>query len=247
VCVDDVIEFWLPFVSLSFPIFSCCYYFLVISCFTPRESSSFFSRCAFASNNQADGKTLLNTIAKPLLNSSSGKAGALMVAEVQRILYLCCLLEIRTYTREGKKKIEGGTIRLFWSASIFYIAVITPPKLSCMDCNKSNGGSLSLYSLFLSGGDNKVNTSKYNGQCVCRERECYKQPAFIDPRYTFILFPTPNRPGVKPVERRSYKKWSVLFSLGDGGESRKKHKRIYTRKTQRTNYSNCRPVIKHHQ
>lgn len=103
VCVDDVIEFWLPFVSLSFPIFSCCYYFLVISCFTPRESSSFFSRCAFASNNQADGKTLLNTIAKPLLNSSSGKAGALMVAEVQRILYLCCLLEIRTQ----EKKREG--------------------------------------------------------------------------------------------------------------------------------------------
>jgi hypothetical protein len=103
VCVDDVIEFWLPFVSLSFHIFSCCYYFLVISCFTPRESSSFFSRCAFASNNQADGKTLLNTIAKPLLNSSSGKAGALMVAEVQRILYLCCLLEIRTQ----EKKREG--------------------------------------------------------------------------------------------------------------------------------------------
>lgn len=194
--------------SLSFPIFSCCYYFLVISCFTPRESSSFFSRCAFASNNQADGKTLLNTIAKPLLNSSSGKAGALMVAEVQRILYLCCLLEIRTYTREGKKKIEGGTIRLFRSASIFYIAVITPPKLSCMDCNKSNEGSLSLYIVFFfpGGTTRSIRVNITANVCVERERECYKQPAFIDPRYTFILFPTPNRPGVKPVERRSYKK-----------------------------------------
>ena len=58
--VCDVIEFWL--LSCHFPstIFCCCYDFLVISCYP--QKLLFLLYGAFASNNQADGKTLLNTL-----------------------------------------------------------------------------------------------------------------------------------------------------------------------------------------
>lgn len=150
-----------------------------------------------------------------------------MVAEVQRILYLCCLLAIRTQEKKKRDRGGGGTIRLFRSASIFYIAVITPPKLSCMDCNKSNEGSLSIVFFFPGGTTRSIRVNITAN--VCRERESVtsNQHSSIPDTHLFVSYTQPTDREWNRWRDDRIKSDPSYSLLGGGGERRKKHKRIY--------------------